>query len=317
MESKKYYFEELVSPRNIINKGDYLVISESRRINSEMPMIHILDSKSLSYYQSKGVMGFGPGEIPDVFVLDPGFDDSTFWVASGMAKTFSEFNLKDQKQLSNQQIKQEGGFYMTAQMCRTSDKTVVCRMTNDPHQFVEFDMKGNRLKSFGDWKNDPLSKGLNDYMMSELNKGWMSANAKADVFVSVGIYRDRIELLRKDLGAITTIDGPKLTVPRYKLVNGGKGGAALVVDYDEPLSYLDVTVGDQYFYALYCNKNEQKIRKEGDYGARVFVFDFNGNLVNEYELDRSVRAITVNSDRNIIYGITTDEAPGIAVFELP
>lgn len=318
LKGKKCYFEELVSPRKIINKGDYLVVSESRRINSDMPMIHILDSKSLSYYQNKGVMGFGPGEIPDVFVLDPGFDDSTFWVASGMAKTFSEFHLKDQNQLSNQQIKQEGGFYMTAQMCWTPDITVMCRMINDPHQFVEFDLEGNRLKNFGAWKNDPLSKDLNDYMISELNKGWMSANAKEDVYVSVGIYRDRIELLRKDLGTIITIDGPKLTIPKYKISKGNKGGGEiLIVDYDEPIPYLDVTVGNEYFYALYCNKNERELQKNGDYGTRIFVFDFDGEFVHEYELDRSVRAITINSDRNIIYGITTDEDPGIAVFELP
>ncbi len=124
IKSKKLYFPEVITPLKIIIKDDYLVLSESRRISSEKPLLHIIDLKRGEYVQGKGVVGFGPGEIPDVFHLEEGLNPKTFWVASGMGKTFSEFSLDDSSKYANRQIKQEEEFYMASQYSLASDSTL-------------------------------------------------------------------------------------------------------------------------------------------------------------------------------------------------
>lgn len=45
--------------------------------------------------------------------------------------------------------------------------------------------------------------------------------------------------------------------------------------------------------------------------------DLQGKPLWIFKLDRSVSQISVNDQTNEIYGLTTDEDPGIAVFDIP
>ncbi|GGF48057.1 BF3164 family lipoprotein [Echinicola rosea] len=318
LKGNKHIFEQIISPIFIMKKGDNLIIGESRRISPENPLIHIVNIKSKQYKQSKGVVGFGPGETPDILNLTSGLSENSFWVVSGMSKTFYEFNLEDTTLLASNQIKQGEDLYMAGLMQWSSDSTIICRMVNDPHQFVEFNISGNRIKNFGDWDNYQLGKDLNDYMMCDLHMGQFDGDASSGFFAAAGFYRDRIELLNRNKGTIVTIDGPTLSPPQFDIVSGNNGASSsIVVDYNEPLSYLDVAIDNNLIYGLYCGRNEKEINKKGEYGNRIFVFDVAGNILREYKLDISIRNITIDSEGDRILGVTTDKNPGIAEFPLP
>jgi hypothetical protein len=50
---------------------------------------------------------------------------------------------------------------------------------------------------------------------------------------------------------------------------------------------------------------------------QIRVFDHKGKPLWKLMLDRSLINFVVDEDSNEIYGLTTDEDPGIAVFSIP
>jgi hypothetical protein len=49
----------------------------------------------------------------------------------------------------------------------------------------------------------------------------------------------------------------------------------------------------------------------------IYAFSHEGKLICRFDLDRSVRSIAIDEEQKYLYGVTTDEDPGIAVFSLP
>jgi len=50
---------------------------------------------------------------------------------------------------------------------------------------------------------------------------------------------------------------------------------------------------------------------------KILVFDHTGKPITKLNLDRSIINFVVNEAKQEVYGLTTDEDPGIAVFDLP
>ncbi|WP_373494155.1 BF3164 family lipoprotein [Aquiflexum sp.] len=317
LTGKKFYFNELKMPFTIFTKSNFLIVGESRRIDPRFPPVHILDTQTMSYKMSKGVFGFGPGEISDVAGIDLGAKDNKFWVNSAMNKRFSEFSLDDTVSLSCSQIKQEGEFFMAMFMKWSSDSTVMCRMVNDPHQFVEFNINGQRLGNYGKWNDHLVRKDFTNYMMSELHLGWFHGNQNNNIYVSAGAYRDRIEILDKESGKITMVDGPYNFIPKFTLVKTGGQSDKLIIDINEPLAYWDVKVGNNFIYGLYSGRTNKQMREGTELATEIYVFELNGDMRCELKLDTSIRALAVDEDSKKLFGITTDEDPGIVVFDLP
>lgn len=314
---KKHFLEEIKNPIKIFIKNNMLIIGESRRIYAELPPIHILDAKSMQYLTPKAKLGFGPGEVSDVSGIDLGHNENTFWVYSAMEKRFSEFAMDDTASLSNNQIKQAGDFFMAMAMTWSSDSTVMCRLVNDPHQFVEFNIDGRRLANYGKWKDHLIREDMTNYMMSDLHLGSFKGSQTNNIYASAGYYRDRIEILNRKSGNIIVTDGPFNYVPKFKIVTNIGSSGKLIVDIEEPVAYLDIDVSDNYIFGLYSGKTEKQKREESEIANDVYVFDLDGNIKSKLQLNISIRALAVDEKSKKIFGITTDEDPGIAVFDLP
>ncbi|AWW31233.1 hypothetical protein DN752_14490 [Echinicola strongylocentroti] len=318
LEGVKHEFVELINPKKIELKNKFLIIGESRRIDDYNFPIHIIDKVKMKYLSGKGKIGFGPGEISDAYGIGVSGKDSMLWVYSALEKRFSKFNIYDQEQLSKYQIKQDENFFMATAMAWSSDSSVVCRMANDPKKFVEFKIDGTRLAGYGLWQNLEVGEELNDFNMGQLNHGWFKGNREKNIYVNAGYNRDHIEILHKRKGEIYTIDGPRNEIPKYKFVSGGKGRLnRLIIDEDNPKAYRDVCIGDEYIYGLYSGYTRKEILREGKYANDIFVFNYQGDIIDHYKIDISLSAFTVDDKSGKIYGITADENPGIAVFNVP
>ncbi|WP_235941488.1 BF3164 family lipoprotein [Cyclobacterium roseum] len=313
----KYFFENIKNPLKIFVKNNKLIIGESRRIPEEYPPIHIIDAKNMKYLRPFGKRGFGPGEVSDVSGIDLGGKENTFWVYSAMSKYFSEFTLDDTTTLSKNQIKQEGDLFMAMAMAWSSDSTVMCRLVNDPHQFVEFSIDGRRLANYGKWQDHLVREDLTNYMMSDLHLGRFKGNQQNNIYASAGFYRDRIEILNKESGSIFITDGPFNYIPEFTIVNSSGSSGKLIVDAAEPSAYYDISISKNYIFGLYSGKTEKQKSESSEIANDIYVFDLEGTIKSKFILNISIRGLTVDEENQKIYGITTDENPGLAVFDLP
>jgi hypothetical protein len=316
LSSEKVYLPELINPMNINQKNDLLVVFELYRISEDKPLVHLVRKKDLSYFGSKGKTGFGPNEITDAELFDSGFDDSTFWVYSSISKRMSEFSLIDSGRQSINQFKQPEGMYMMYNMYFTSDSTFLCISASDENKLIELDINGNRKMGFGKWEKIPARLDLDNYLLGTLNKGWFRASPDKKLFVKAGIFRDRLEFFDFEEKKFYQVDGPKLELPKFTIA-GSSANSALIFDPQEPYGHRDIAFGESYIYDLYGGYNEMHIQQTNVIAKTVYVLTTKGDMVAKLDLDRSVRSITVDESLGKIYGITTDEDPGIAVFDIP
>ena len=134
--------------------------------------------------------------------------------------------------------------------------------------------------------------------------------------MKASIKRDRFEIFNYSTKEFIIIDGPDLEIPKFTL-EGPANNKTLIVPIDNPYRYRDIAVTEKCIYALYGGINEKEYRQTAKLAEIIYVFSHEGNPIIKIDLDRSLQGIVVNETKNEIYGLTTDEDPGIAVFKIP
>lgn len=316
LESKKIYFEELKMPRKVRFKRGKLVVSENSRISPDLPLIHVIDANDMTYMFSQGKNGFGPGEISDATDFDLGSNDSTFWVYSAIEKRISEFSLFEQSELAKYQIKQPVNFFKAYSCLFLTDSTFLGMFVDSPYRLVEFGLYNEFEKGYGSLENFTDRTDLDNFNLSQINSGWFNSNSDKTVFAIASIFYDKIDVFNARTKEFKVIYGPDPEVFEFELYQEASG-ASVIWSIDAPYQYRDIEITKDRIYALYGGISEPEINKTSEVARTLRVYDFNGNLLEQYQLDRSLNSIALDIENNKIYGITTDSDPGIAVFSLP
>lgn len=329
-ESSIYYLKgeklndsRILNPERIVKKGTFLIISEGNDVPMDKPIIHLLNIETLEYLSAKGKNGIGPNEITDAYLIDSGYSDSTFWVNSVRSKRMVEFSLYDTTLLSINEFRQPENMMTVYQMYKKTDSTFLCLSTLDEGMFNEYNEEGIKIASFGHWPNIPNDKRLNsfsksdrNFLLSRINGGWFRKDSESSLFALSMAYRDRIEIFNSTSEEWITIEGPRTIIPPYKI--GGKGiNIDAAYGFEVKYGHRDLAFGKRYLYDLYSGYSEFEYRKSSKLAQTVYILSKYGEVQAKLNLDYSVQSITVDESRKKLYGITTDEEPGIAVFDLP
>jgi hypothetical protein len=324
LKGEKTYFPELIMPIHLNVVGEYLIVSEGSRIPPELPLLHVIKKDPLTYQYPKGVTGFGPFEISDASSLEPGLSDSTFTVYSAINKKIVDFSFNDTSRLGIREYKQPDELFGIYRMFHATDTTIIGIMANDKNRLVEYSLKdGKRLAGYGTWGKIPDTDHLIDYTdpdinyhMGEINTGRFKANRKLEIFVKASVYRDRIEIFNYKTKTFNIVDGPRLEVPNFKVLHRG-GESAVVFNRDHPYGHGEIAIGEKYIYISYAGVNEKQIKETGEIAKTIYMLKHSGEIVGMLNLDFSIRDLGVDEKLGKIYGLTTDEDPGIVVFEIP
>jgi len=137
-------------------------------------------------------------------------------------------------------------------------------------------------------------------------------NADEGLFIRVGLRRDRLEIFDNRDKTFIIIDGPDLELPPFELID-----ANLYLGHDPRYHYRDAVVTEKYVFASYAGVRPSEYNKTAILAEQIWVFDHKGKPLWKLMLDRSINNFVINEDTNEIYGLTTDEDPGIAVFNIP
>lgn len=324
LKGEKTYFAELITPRQLNLVGDFLIVSEGSRISPELPLLHVIKKDPLTYQYPKGVTGFGPLEISDASSLEPGLNDSTFTVYSAISKKIVDFSFKDSSRLGIREYKQPEEMFGMYRMFHATDTTIIGIMANDKNRLVEFSIKnGTRIAGYGTWEEIPDTEHLIDYTdplinyhMGEINAGRFKANRNLGLFVKASVYRDRIEIFHYKTKTFYIVDGPRLEVPDFEILHNG-GQSAVVFNREYPYGHGEIALGENYIYISYAGVTEKQIKETGEIAKRIYMLTHFGEIVGMLNLDFSIRDLVVDEKLGKIYGLTTDEDPGIVVFEIP
>src|SRR5690606_1842588 len=308
---KKMEAGNILQPTNILYKDGRIVLTEE----NVDTLIHILDAETLNHITSKGVAGYGPGEIPSIWNLDSGSSDSTFWAYSLEGKAFNEYNLYNSDPLSPQQIRQSEDFFLAVGITWASSSSLMTYQASGEDKYVEYDLKGNRIASYGKWKS-MIPGEYPDHVIAEVHQGSIRSSLVNNKIVKASIYRDRIEILDRVDGSIIGINGPLNVIPKFKVL-GSSGQEGAVLSDDFLYAYTDLWLSDNLIFALYSGKSEQQNLTLGLGKTEIFIFDYKGNPRALLKADVPITRITTDVDGKLLFAITEEEDPSVAIFDIP
>ncbi|MHA7131668.1 BF3164 family lipoprotein [Algoriphagus namhaensis] len=314
LSSEKIVHPALVNPLKIFSNEDFLFVFENNRISPDKPLIHVFTLPDLVYQISKGQMGFGPFEIPSADLLQPISSKNEFLVYSGMDKKMVKYSLADSSLLGIDEFRMPASNTPLGLFYLLSDSTFLGMSTFDENKFVEVDILGTKKKGFGAWDVIEGKEKMSYFHHFLLNNGWFKTDQSQEIIVNASIFRDRLEIFNINSKEIITLDGPSLELPLFEYY---REDMPLNIPISNPYRYRDVYITVDKIYALYGGLTEAHFKKTGELALDVFVLTKAGVPLYRFKLDRSISSIVVDQKQEKLFGLTTDEDPGIAVFELP
>ncbi|WP_339904372.1 BF3164 family lipoprotein [uncultured Cyclobacterium sp.] len=310
LKGKKYNFTEFLDPKRILCVGDFLVVSEK----SNGDLLHILDMKSEKHIRSTGKNGFGPGEATMAWTLERGAENGSFWTYDLEQKIASMYAINDTSKLAQKQLRLGEIFYYIMEMTWASDTSIMASMVDGNDKYFEISLQGDTLATYGTWDSMIDRKDIPFNVISSIHQGSIKASPDKSKFIIAGRLRDYIDVLDKSSGKILSIRGPINEIPEFEVdYSQGYPMASII---SSRRIYFGSYAGKSLIYALYVGKDYKQISNP-DKLNKVFVFDYQGNIQNNYELDYQLSEFTVDEDNGIIYGLTVDAEPNVVAFKIP
>lgn len=313
--SEKHFFEEVINPSSIGLAQGKLLISEAWRVPEEFPRMHLINSTDWTYGKPKGKHGQGPLEITDAaqFLYSPSPD--YFWIYNMNLRKLVKFSINDSSLLGVQDWKLSEPMAMIHFVETGSDSTYLATPWDGNEIILEFNLEGELISQYGEWETIPERPELNLKQVSEINNGWLDGNPTTGIFVKSGLYRDVFTIFDYKKKEFFTIYGPDNEMPLFDIHD--TSGPTIFFRPDTKYRYRDVVITSDFIFALYGGNSQLEYNRTGIMAKEILVFDHKGKPLWNLTLDRSIINFVVNEATNEIYGLTTDEDPGIAVFQIP
>jgi len=320
LKGVKYSFPQIINPIGVFLKDGKAIVFERKSLTNDK--FHIIDLKTEMYIQSKGVDGLGPGEITVISKIENSGDGDKIWTYDPEQRVFSKFNLGDTSKLAEEQFRApETASYIT-EVVWTSDTTLLGNAVDGWTKYLHLSNSGDTLALFSDWKDMTKGKefprGLkaNDMdanLVSNVFQGPLRASLDKRHFVKIGKSVDYLDVIDIQNQQVKTIYGPTQEIQDFK-ISLWDGYQMPVFSNERTTRYSDAFAEKNSFYALFRGKPYREL-SDPDNLNRIFEFDYDGNILNQYQLDYPIFGFAVDEENKAIYGLTVDREPNLVRFD--
>ncbi len=166
------------------------------------------------------------------------------------------------------------------------------------YKIQELDLKsGQETNRFGSYLDVP--EGVPLTVWKKAHESSLFVNPAGNKAVLAYRITDKIEVYDLKTKKSKTIIGPENFKAEYTAYKAGKRD---MVQRNEKsrFAFLNGVESEKYIYLLYSgNNHESEFRDNGKY---IFVYDWNGQPVAKFTLDRPVSCFAVSDDGNTLYG---------------
>lgn len=316
----KYDIPEILNPRGLMLKDQYAVVFE--RKNEYDNKFHIIDLESGSYLRSKGIHGMGPGETTTITQIEDAGEKNKVWAYNPEVRKFSKYDLLDTNRLAEDEFRSpETEFFITSATW-AQDQTLLANLVDGWTKYLHLTTSGDTLATFGNWKDMIEGKELpNGYKQEDLDanlvstifQGTLKSDPTKSHFVFAGKVADFIEIIDLKNESSKLIYGPTHTFPYFK-ISYSVGYQMADFGRESTSRYMDVSPVKDSFFALFYGKTYREL-SDSENLNRIFEFDYEGNLLNQYQLDYPVYGIAVDDENRAIYAVTVDREPNLVRFD--
>ncbi|MBN3583883.1 hypothetical protein JYB64_15920 [Algoriphagus aestuarii] len=320
LKGQKFSFSEIMNPYGVFLTNGLALVYEVKNVGDDK--FHIIDLENERIIGSKGIDGMGPGEISLISQMEAINGQNKVWTFDPELLIYSKFDLSDTSKLAEEQIKAPQTAHFLTELVWTSDNTLLGNAVDGWTKYLHLTKTGDTLALFGNWKNmidgNQFPKGINENeldanLISNLFQGPLRASQNKQHFIKVGMNVDYIDIIDLENQDVKTIYGPTQEIQGFQIKYSG-GYQMPVYNENKTTRYAGAFAGENSFYVLFRGKPYSQISASGNLN-RIFQFDYEGNILNHYQLDFPIFGFAVDEENRAIYGVTVDRDPNLVRFD--
>ncbi|HET8861476.1 BF3164 family lipoprotein [Marivirga sp.] len=312
LKGKKYVFSQVRVPNSIIKVDSKLIVSEM----AGDTLMSVIDANEMTFDYKFGKEGMGPGEFYKIWNLYPSSKAGHFWIYCPETKISTHYNLMENE--IDRTYKQTSEDVLATQFSPSYRNSFIGLKADGSYQFAEFSESGKEIAGFNTWEGFvEKSEEIPPNVIAAVHQGQLYSNLRQDKFALACLKRDMIEVLDLKDSSILSIRGPENITPEFRVDYSSGYPMAVTNRQKDVYCYYSAYLSDNYIYGLYSGETFINVNQNhSDVAKIIYKFSYDGDLVASYKLDTSVQSIHVDEKESKIYGITTDDNPGIAVFNM-
>ena len=283
----------LINPLDLYMKNDYLFISSSKTDS----ILYIYSLPDIKYINSYGRQGAGPDEFGGCFCFCKSSNNFIYFKGYSNPMQIGSYKVdKNGSPIIQQRYKLKHAV-MTNFVSILND-SIYLYFDIDQLTIVQVNLKnGKKIRDLKLEKDDHKEP----YFYS--NQGVLASNGNSIVYTYS--YKKQIDIYDINLSLKKTI------IWDYKNIKPTVG------DFDNAIHhYLNVYAGEKYFYALYSGMSEKSNSKTPQKNYSLEVYDYDGNPVIKYALEKIPVSFTVDEKRGLLYGFDYRNEGVFYVYEM-
>jgi hypothetical protein len=181
--------------------------------------------------------------------------------------------------------------------------------------FSLLDADGKRIDKFFDYPyKDRDERNIDNAIRALAYQGTIVTNPHATKCVYAPFNGDIIHFYAVENNDIRFIHKTENTFSNYNIEDGMARTKGSTIR-----GYVSITATDNFVYALYCGKTIRELMKNNDdmmEGEILRVFDWNGNIKKEIDLDIPCKHISISHDDKTLWAIALNPETSLVWFNM-
>lgn len=297
--------DRIIMPLKIFIIGDKLLVEDY----TQKEIFKVFRLPEYQFLYSWGFIGEGPEEYIHVNPESTSISNGTFeFLDLGKIRSFKldeegpvELDIRNLPSLGSPANNLE----------KISDSIYIANtpiFSDDEYEHMVFDLSSNKIiKKFGRFPEEKIrfrsqnEKHIAFHTSSTANNFTGRYASFYTYFKRFKIYQDNGELLNE---VVLRPDGEK----KYSI----KDAKQNIIYFAEPYS------SNSYIYVLLIGKSVNDLESdEEDYNPILTIWNWNGNPVAQYKLNKPVTSFTISEERQTLYGVSYLKMDELYEFKLP
>jgi hypothetical protein len=278
---------------------------------------HIINVHEEKLIKSFAKAGRGPKEIeiPLGFNIKPGKGRDINTYARTKKKLFC-FNIDSvlhNDQYDPQLVKRFTEDYLTPVLLQNNRFISTGPFEKGRYRISDSSLKTHSFKY--DYPNDPDKSNVSRPTKSMVYQGNYALQPHGKYFAFAAGSCGVIEIFQSKSKTVKKIKNHHFYNPEYQVESDTEMRAPINATKNRN-GFADLCATQKYLYALFSGRTFWEYRNKFAYGKDVLVFDWKGNPIMHYKLDRAVRCIGVNKTNSLLYAYAALPEPAILKYSL-
>ncbi|MEX0662058.1 MAG: BF3164 family lipoprotein [Balneolaceae bacterium] len=296
---------ELGGPEQLLVMDSLLVIRDQFEVNEETYFYALVNRHSGVGYQIFGREGRGPDEFLDFNYM---FRTSSNTISINERRLFavnevsidsilvdaSAFTVSTTDELNT-------GYSLISKI--GDDRIFGTGMFTDG-RFALSDTSGELINTFLNYPFEDEFDGISTRDLGMAYQSNFSFHPTKPLVAVANFTAGNLDILRVENDSIEEVSQIYSHQPKFEN-QSSETQISVMFDADNKMGYWDNDVTEEYIYALYSGR--ERTDPNQSTGNKVLVFDWEGNPIEQLNLDVEVSGITVDQNNETLYAIANDD----------